>query len=205
MAVPVRLDLITELDAKRLRLRRGMSRLLAERRTHVEGLGRGLPDPRGILDGARQRLDDRAERLVVGFAQMLAMRRHQLEVAGSRLSRRLLETQLTRARERLEDAVPRLQQCLRRLLDHQQHRLDNLAGRLDSYRQAVEQILAKGYVLVRDASGRILDTVQGIKAGDTLTLVFHDGKLRVVADEAARRPPAPRGKKASNPDQGSLL
>jgi exodeoxyribonuclease VII large subunit len=205
MAVPVRLDLMTELDAKRLRLRHGISRFLAERRTQVEGLGRGLPDPRGVLDGARQRLDDRAERLVVGFAQMLSMRRHQLEVAGGRLSRRLLETQLTRARERLEDAVPRLQQCLRRLLDHQRHRLDNLAGRLDSYRQAVEQILAKGYVLVRDASGRILDTVQGIKAGDTLTLVFHDGKLRVVADEAARRPAAPRGKKSSNPDQGSLL
>jgi len=205
MAVPVRLDLATELDAKGTRLARGVARFLAERRTHVEGLARGLPDPRSVLEGARQRLDDRAERLVVGFAQMLAIRRHQLDVAGGRLSRRLLETQLTRARERLEDAVPRLQHCMRRLIDHQEHRLANLAGRLDSYRQAVEQILAKGYVLVRDASGRILDTVQGIKAGDTLTLVFHDGKLRVVADEAAKRPPVPRGKKSPHPDQGSLL
>src|SRR6185437_9760497 len=91
IAVPVRLDLINELDAKRTRLRRGMSRFLAERRTHVEGLGRGLPDPRSILDGARQRLDDRAERLVLGFRQLLALRRHRLDSAGERLSRGALE------------------------------------------------------------------------------------------------------------------
>jgi exodeoxyribonuclease VII large subunit len=205
MAVPVRLDLRLEIDGKASRVVRGVSRFLAERSARVEGLGRGLPDPRSILDTVRQRLDDRAERLAAGFGRMLAMRRHQLDVASGRLSKRLLEVQLMRAGERLGDALPRLRHAMRRLVDQHQHRLDSLAGRLDSYRQAVEQILAKGYVLVRDASGRIVDSVQGIKAGDTLSLVFHDGRLRVVAEEAAKRPATPRSKKPGHPDQGSLL
>ncbi len=79
MAVPVRLDLLAELDGKAVRLAGGLSRLLAERRGRIEGLARGLPDPRSILDTARQRLDDRAERLLLGFRGMLGLRRQRLE------------------------------------------------------------------------------------------------------------------------------
>src|SRR5215469_14268299 len=91
MAVPVRLDLITELEAKALRLTRGWSRALIERRTRIEGLARGLPQPRSLLDGARQKLDDRAERLINGFRQTIALRRHRLDSAGMRLSRAALQ------------------------------------------------------------------------------------------------------------------
>src|SRR5579864_6689542 len=79
MAVPVRLDLLAELDAKAVRLVSGVARSLNERRMRVEGLSRGLPDPRSILDTARQRLDDRAERLLVGLRQFAALRRQRLD------------------------------------------------------------------------------------------------------------------------------
>src|SRR5579885_3392869 len=62
MAVPVRLDLVAELSGKGQRMAGAMLRLLDERRLRVVGLGRGLPDPRSLLDAAAQRLDDRAER-----------------------------------------------------------------------------------------------------------------------------------------------
>src|SRR5262249_16952013 len=41
MAVPVRLDLVAELDAKALRLARGWGRAAGERRKHLEALARG--------------------------------------------------------------------------------------------------------------------------------------------------------------------
>ncbi|MGA8401050.1 MAG: exodeoxyribonuclease VII large subunit, partial [Stellaceae bacterium] len=63
MAVPVRLDLIAELDGKAARLTRGLSRVLDERRLKLSGLARGLPDPHDLIGAATQRLDDRAERL----------------------------------------------------------------------------------------------------------------------------------------------
>ena len=204
MAVPVRLDLIAELEAKAMRIVSGLSRFLSERRTRVEGLGRGLPDPRSLLDTARQRLDDRAERLELGLRQAIALRRHHLETAGGRLSKGLLEAQLVRGHDRLADALPRLEQALRRLVDHQQHRLENVGGRLEAFRQAVAKVLARGYAIVRDATGKIVESAHGIAAGDTLTLIFHDGKITVTAEDAAKQPRA-RPRKPSSPDQGSLL
>src|SRR6516162_4034614 len=63
MAVPVRLDLIADLGGKSSRLSAGLSRLFNERRLHLAGLARGLPDPQELIGAAAQRLDDRAERL----------------------------------------------------------------------------------------------------------------------------------------------
>jgi len=204
MAVPVRLDLIAELAAKATRIVSGLARFLSERRTRVEGLGRGLPDPRSLLDTARQRLDDRAERLELGLRRVIALHRHRLDTAGGRLSKGLLEAQLVRGHDRLADALPRLEQALRRLVDHQQHRLENVGGRLEAFRQAVAKVLARGYAIVRDATGKIVESAHGIAAGDALTLIFHDGKITVTAEDAAKHPRA-RPKKPSSPDQGSLL
>src|SRR5882672_11468005 len=45
IAVPVRLDLVAELAGKTARLAGGLARLFSERRLHLAGLARGLPDP----------------------------------------------------------------------------------------------------------------------------------------------------------------
>src|SRR5215471_9196457 len=58
MAVPVRLDLVAELAGKSSRLSAGLARLVAERRLHLAGLARGLPDPHDLIGAAAQRLDD---------------------------------------------------------------------------------------------------------------------------------------------------
>jgi exodeoxyribonuclease VII large subunit len=204
MAVPVRLDLVAELEAKATRIVSGLARFLRERRTRIEGLARGLPDPRSLLDTARQRLDDRTERLELGLRQAITLRRHRLDTAGGRLSRRLLEAQLLRVRDRLGDALPRMEQAVRRLVDHRQHQLDSFGGQLEAYRQAVAKILARGYAIVRDATGKIVDSAHAIAAGDALTLIFHDGKITVTAEDAAKQPRA-RRKKPPSPGQGSLL
>jgi exodeoxyribonuclease VII large subunit len=203
MAVPVRLDLLAELDAKAVRLVRGWSRSLAERRTRIEGLARGLPQPRSLLDGARQKLDDRAERLLNGFRQSIAVRRHRLDVAGDRLSRAMLQAQLDRARQRLGEALPRLQQAMHRLIERQQHRLDNAGGRLETYRRAIEKMLERGFAIIRDARGMVVESTQGVVAGDALSVQFHDGRIGVVVGDAPPRPT--KAKKLPAPGQGSLL
>src|SRR5579864_7578526 len=63
MAVPVRLELVAEINAKATRLTGALSRGLAEHKTHLRGLARGLPDPASLIGIAAQKLDDRAERL----------------------------------------------------------------------------------------------------------------------------------------------
>src|ERR1051326_459559 len=49
IAVPVRLELLAELDAKRMRLMRAWTRSLGEQKTHLAGLARGLPDPASLI------------------------------------------------------------------------------------------------------------------------------------------------------------
>jgi exodeoxyribonuclease VII large subunit len=201
MAVPVRLELLAELDAKAVRLAGSLARLLAERRGRVEGFGRGLPDPRSILDTARQRLDDRAERLMVGFRALTGLKRHRLEVAGDRLGGAALAALLERARVRLDDMAPRLRHAAARFLAHERHRLEACGGRLETYGQALRDTLARGFALVRDASGAVVDSAQALAPGDSFTVEFHDGKLSATVDgkRAVAKPKKP------TPDQGSLL
>ena len=84
MAVPVRAELLAMLmDAER-RLHGSLNRALEERRTRVEGLGRGLGDPRALLEGCVQRLDDRAERLVLAMQAQVERRRTRVQqLAGA--------------------------------------------------------------------------------------------------------------------------
>src|SRR5262249_5215049 len=52
LAVPVRLDLIAEMGGKAARLAGGLARVFSERRLHLAGLARGLPDPQDLLGAA---------------------------------------------------------------------------------------------------------------------------------------------------------
>src|SRR4051794_10637169 len=100
MAVPVRLDLIAELGGRAARLTGGLSRLFAERRLHLGGLARGLPDPQDLLGAAAQRLDDRTERLRLAIAGRFGAARQRLDLAATRLRPAMLAADLGRARER---------------------------------------------------------------------------------------------------------
>src|SRR5438067_9181748 len=108
MAVPVRLDLIGEVNAKTARLSGGLSRLFTSHRQNLAGLARGLPDPQDLLGAAAQRLDDRTERLRLSIAARFAGSRQRLELAAARLRPAALAADIRRARDRLHDVEPRL-------------------------------------------------------------------------------------------------
>src|SRR6266849_6515399 len=130
MAVPVRLDLIAELSGKTARLSAGRARLFVERRLHLAGLARGLPDPQDLIGAAAQRLDDRAERLRLAADRRLRAARHSLDLAGARLRPAVLSDDLDRSRARIAEVEPRLRAAMGRFIDRNHHALDNFAGRL---------------------------------------------------------------------------
>src|SRR5258708_5667334 len=151
MAVPVRLDLMAELSGKTARLSSGRARLFVERRLHLAGLARGLPDPQDLIGAATQRLDDRAERLRLAANQRLRAARHSLDLAGGRLRPAVLSADLDRSRARIGEVEPRLRAAMGRFIDRNHHALDNFAGRLATHSERHESLLARGYVVVRDA------------------------------------------------------
>src|SRR5580698_7845740 len=79
MAVPARADMVADLEHKAARLIGGLNRLAQTCRLRLSRAERGLPDVPTLLGGARQRMDDRAERLVMALPNLLARRRTALD------------------------------------------------------------------------------------------------------------------------------
>ncbi|TWB62193.1 exodeoxyribonuclease VII large subunit [Nitrospirillum viridazoti] len=128
MAVPVRAELMAQVMECGRRLEGTANRLLAERRNRVEGLARGLGDPRALLEGCAQRLDDRGERLALSMTGLI--RRHRTEVAKLGAGLRHPAQVLGLAYARLDIAGRGLSGGLTRLLADRATRAQNLAQRL---------------------------------------------------------------------------
>ncbi len=207
MAVPVRSELVSQvLDADR-RLRAAGQRWLEERRTLVEGLGRGLPDPARLIGEMSQRLDDRIERFANALTALMARRRERVADLGARLPdpRR----QMALARERLEGPAARLAAALAkpRLLIDCRQALKTLERVLDS--SSYQRALKRGFAVVRGPGGLLTRAAQ-VSSGLALDIEFGDGHAAAVgAGSDASAAPKPKKKRAKPPPgddpQGSLL
>jgi exodeoxyribonuclease VII large subunit len=187
MAVPVRLDLVAELGGKAARLTGGLSRLFTERRLQLGGLARGLPDPQDLLGAAAQRLDDRTERLRLAIAARFGAARQRLDLAAARLRPAALAADVGRARARLADVEPRLVAAMARALAASHDALDNFTGRLATHSERHESLLARGYVVVRDAAEKVITDAVKVRPNAALELEFYDGKVGAIAG-GSRRP-----------------
>ncbi len=216
MAVPVLADLIAQVAEDEARLTGAMTRLLRGRAQEMTALGRGLPAPRRILEGAMQRVDDWAERLGPAFARVLRGKTDAVMMQGRQLvqpqqyvdvkARGLdtlvgrLVTAQTASKARFERDLRdvgslggRLQQAQARLRDGAEKRLASLSGLLESY--SYKGVLERGFVLVRDASGAPVLSAGALAPGDGISLTFRDdGHVSVTVNEVGAGSSAPQPK-----------
>ena len=214
LAVPSRVELAATLAQQTARLAGALNRLTQERRLQLQRAERGLPDLPTLLGTARQRLDDRSQRLALALPTLVATARQRRDQQSVRLrlalpavvttSRSALSLSAEKLRSALRHAtalraaaaariLPRLSDApLQARLRESRARLDGLAGRLASV--SYQNVLARGYVLVADAAGHPLTTASAIAPGADLRLRFSDGEIRATA----------AGGKAA-PRQGMLL
>jgi exodeoxyribonuclease VII large subunit len=202
MAVPVRFELMNQVRDGGDRLASAVLRLFEERRLRVEGLGRGLPEPRSLLETATQRLDDRGERLASGLNRFIEVKGQRYLALAERMSIPAIRGRVAQAQERLAALPERLAHAMARVLERDHRRLDALSGRLESNRQALLKTLERGFALVRDANGKPVISAATIGTGASLSLHFHDGIVAVKSEGARRRG---RSGKPDEPDQGSLF
>jgi len=201
MAIPARADLLADLAQKSARLLGGLNRLMQERRLGLSRAERGLPDLPALVGTARQRLDDRGERLRMALPNLVLARRSALEravrglpdlpalvrtrrdallLAGTQLGGALRQsvamthTRAGRVLARLMDAP------LRAALREARARLEGTAARLESV--SPEAVLKRGYALVFDAGGRPLTTAEATPKGAGIRVRFADGEVRAVTE-----------------------
>jgi len=184
MAVPVRRDLMVQSADLERRMLAATSRLLEERRVQLEGLSRGLVDPRRLLEEMAQRLDERTERLRAAWERLMAEGRGQLDRLAAALPhpRQLLAVK----REQSVAAGERLERLRPRLLTERRAELDGLGRVLES--MSYKRVLKRGYVVVRGPEGAITDP-DAVTAGLALDLEFADNR-HAAATGGANQPVA---------------
>lgn len=222
MAVPVRAELAAQMLDLQRRLLSGTGRFLTERRMEVEGLGRGLPDPKRLLEEKSQRLDDSAERLANAMGNLVAYRRGALVELAAQLPHprqqiRLASQQLSAQGERLQSLKPRLVEPFRQAFERlDANRRLTESGRdlilerqravkeLDRILESVsyKNVLRRGFAVVRGESGGVV-RAGTVSEGMTLAIEFQDGSVGAiaggsasVADGPARAPAVPKPKRA---------
>jgi exodeoxyribonuclease VII large subunit len=156
-AVPVKAELVNTVDVIKMRMYNAMHRYLAEYKTQIEGLSRGIPNLRQILEENTQKLDYRIERLQIAMKNLLTEKQHALSL--SEIKPLYVENLIERSKERLQ----------------------SLSERLEGV--SVESVLRRGFAWVKGENGQTIYTVSGAKQQESLTIRFMDGELNTKAGE----------------------
>ena len=178
MAVPVLSELkllVNQLDG---RLLTSISAYLLRIQEKLAGLTRGLPRPAQLLEHAMQRLDMTSERLQAALPTFLLRTEQKLAVLAASLKPQTLVAALQQFSVRLPEYQQRMQQAISRNLNQREEKLKHLAAMLESVNY--KKVLERGFVLVRDDSGKLINSTTKAKATKSLTLTFHDGDVKVT-------------------------
>lgn len=202
MAVPVRAELMAQVSDDGARLMRSAGRLVTERKTHLDGLSRGLPDLNALVAGQRQRLDDWAERLGASLQTGVHRRHRRLaEVAGALSSPR---ARIGYACERLDNRGENLARAAKRLTQTPRRNLEQTARLLEGL--SYERVLDRGFALVTNAKGKAVTDASALSPGDDIIIKMKGGDVGArVSGDAPAKSKKPKPTKQPDSRQGSLL
>jgi exodeoxyribonuclease VII large subunit len=204
-AVPVRAELLISVTSFGVRAASNLRRALEARRSRFLAATRGLPRRANILDLPRQRLDSASGRLPRALLANARAHRSALERCAARLRPHIVARAATAGRERLirldrsrERAAAALIERARRKLDGQSKLLETLG---------YQNVLARGFTLVRGPDGAMLRRASEVKPGAALDIEFADGHIGAHADPRTRKPEpaAKEPRKPADGKQGTLL
>jgi exodeoxyribonuclease VII large subunit len=185
LAVPTRADLLADLAQTGARLIGAHSRRMQEHRLRLSRAERGLPDLPALLGTARQRLDDRSERLRLALPNRVRVWSSRLQLARSALGGALRQA-LALRRDQAVRVLARVSPvALQARLREARATLNGCARHLDAVSPLA--VLQRGYALVADKDGHPLTTAAAVSPGARLRIRFADGEIGATADDARPR------------------
>jgi exodeoxyribonuclease VII large subunit len=239
-AVPVRAELNEQSATLYRRLAGAERRLLDALSARLSANSRLLGAPEKALAIPRQRKDFAIERLKAALRGGLDKRGLRLSRAAHTLARHSPQAELARASERIKGLSMRLKQGLLARAALARHENAVFKGRLEAAERRLgraiaeltrekrrrlaqleqlrrslghDAVLARGFALIRDEGGGVIDAAAKIAPGQNMRAQFSDGAVAIratgegtpseeirAAPKSRRRSPA-----SSNGDQGSLF
>tara|TARA_R110000824_G_scaffold179535_2_gene359763 strand:+ start:1845 stop:3254 length:1410 start_codon:yes stop_codon:yes gene_type:complete len=204
IAVPVRSELLLNIDENAGRLKRALARRTARSRDALRAAR--MPRPETLLQSKRQRLDYAAASLPRAARALIERSRSRL--AAAQVSPAGLKADIRRSRQSLRETAVRARPALMRLIERRRVSLESQGKLLETL--SYQATLSRGFAIVRSENGKLIRS-SGVAAGAAAFRVsFSDGD--VIAAPLEGSPPssppaaAPKTKKApTKADQGSLF
>ncbi|MBH89088.1 MAG: exodeoxyribonuclease VII large subunit [Magnetovibrio sp.] len=202
MAVPVRSELLAQVIDDGLRLLNAMNRNLTQNKVMLDGLGRGLPSLRRVVEDASQRLDDWGERLENSLNVGIESCRSRLAQAAAAIPKP--DKWIDHSRLRLDSEARALFQATKGLQITRWQRLKQASALLESF--SYQRVLERGFALVSDSEGNILASSRDVVRGTRLSIRFYDGKVSAKAiGDSGKKLKSGKSKMGGDGNQGSLL
>lgn len=173
-AVPVRTELLAQVIDNERRMISGTQRFLQHHRTNLQGLGRGLGDPKRLLESSMQRLDHLSSKLDLGLKNWLQRRNATLNELSAKLSPQNLGRQIKDMQRIVSSMDERLTQTKRKILHERNVTLKNLSDMLESL--SFKRVLDRGYAVIRDSKGEILTSAKNLASGQGIKIQLKDGE-----------------------------
>ena len=191
LAVPDTATLVEELDARRVRLRRGLRQEMSAKRAlldrALERLDRVSPSAR--LPQLRQALDGRSVRLRAALLRELAAKRRRLDAVTARLELTAPGRRLPAEREGLRRRRESLGAALRADLAARRAAVGLSRARLEAL--SPRRVLERGYSLTLDArTGAVVDDASSLTPGTEIATLLRRGRLRSRVEEVEAGPPS---------------
>ena len=181
MVVPVRLNLIAQIQEYNERLVRSATRLINDKSNILSAQTAKLRDPKRLLESKEQTLDLLSEKLAGGLRENIQSKHVQYQKIQSRLtSPKFLIKEKTQIVIHL---AKQLEQTMPRILNDQKNKIDTATRMLDSL--SPKGVLSRGYALIYDKAGKIVRKSEAVSNNDNLTIEFENNdKLAVKADKS---------------------
>lgn len=189
MALPVRTELIQQVQTLGGRMTRRLTGTLERRKLELKSAGGRLPKLEALLQGPRQRLDMASQRFGGALSKMVARKRARFDQAGGGLRPAALRREIVGKRAEVERMAGRLRPAMERRVRRLADALREQTRVLDSV--SYERVLARGFSLVTKADGSLVRSAAGVADGDALRLKFADGEVGVTAGGGSGGPATP--------------
>lgn len=173
--VPDTDDLQDTVESTFRQLRNLMQYSLRQQHLQLRNTTLQLVSPKTHIQQNWQRLDDHRRRLGAGAQQILADKRRCVSDNHSRLRAVGPGQRLKLAQQQLHTLGRTLGLKLTQTLDQQQAKLANLARMLEGVSPL--PTLARGYAIVSDTTGRVIENTKDVAVGDQVTAQLAKGAI----------------------------
>ncbi|MEE9313440.1 MAG: exodeoxyribonuclease VII large subunit [Rhizobiaceae bacterium] len=208
-AVPVKADLEALVADLGARLRSSVRRLNEMHVSNLRSAARGLKTPDMLLAMPRRQFDEASGRLGRALGTQVQKAGQRFTFSSGKLSHDILVRRLGRARENfaalgrqirvapLQEQLVRGQKSLdgfgRQLDTRILERISNAGERIAKSQRLLDtlsytNVLARGYAIVKDANGNLIQCAANATIGDRLEIQFTDGHLNAIVEEGGGKP-----------------